>query len=85
MKERVMQKLKEKLGTFLLILVNGSCFIFVCVICRTFVGQYLSGKATTSIRLQQSENVKLFPAITICSDPENRWNESMLKFCGIDR
>ena len=80
-----MQSLKEKLATFLLILVNGSFFILVCIASQKSLDLYFNGRTSTAIQLHQTEKVNLFPAITICSDQETRWNESMLKFCGIDR
>lgn len=80
-----MQSLKEKLATFLLILVNGSFFILVCIASQKSLQLYFNGGTSTTIHIQQTENAGLFPAITICSDQETRWNESMLTFCGIDR
>ena len=80
-----MQRLKEKLATFLLIIVNGSCFILAFYMSQKSLNLYFNKKTSTAIQLHQTEKVNLFPAITICSDPETRWNEPMLKFCGIDR
>ena len=80
-----MQRLKEKLATFLLIIVNSSCFIIVFIVSQKSLNLYFNEKTSTAIQLSQTENVNLFPEITICSDPETRWNEPILKFCGIDR